>query len=314
VRADLDVTADLARGLLAEQHPDLADLPLRVVANGWDNVMVRAGDDLALRLPRREAAAHLVAHEQVALPRLAPVLAAAVPDVAVPVPVRTGMPSAALGYPWRWHATRWIEGVAAHRTPVPARTAWARTLGAFLVALHQPAPPDAPVNPVRGIPVAGRAEARDPDRLADRLERTPPRLRDAALALWADALASPVHDGPPVWVHGDPHPANLVVGVGAGPGGADRLSAVVDFGDVTSGDPASDLGALWLIFDADGLARCREVVERHANGGRGWGQAAWTRARAWAWAYALNMTAHPDEHPELVPIGEHGLASLFTDP
>lgn len=312
MRADLDVTADLARALLTEQHPDLAGLPLEVVANGWDNVMVRCGDDLALRLPRREAVAHLVEHEQAALPRLAPALAAAMPDVVVPVPVRVGAPSATLGYPWPWHVVRWTDGVPVHRTPVGARTAWAETLGRFLVALHQPAPPDAPANPVRGISIAARAEARDPERLADRLERTPAGFRDAALRLWRDALAAPLYDGPPVWLHGDPHPANLVVAPGSGPHGADRLSAVVDFGDVTAGDPASDLGALWLIFDAVGVARCKAVIESRANGGRGWGEAAWTRARAWAWAYSLNMTAHPEEHPYLVPIGEHGLACLFS--
>jgi aminoglycoside phosphotransferase (APT) family kinase protein len=311
MKADIEVTVDLARALLSEQHPDLARLPLEIVANGWDNVMMRAGTDLAVRLPRREAAAHLVEHEQAALPLVAVPLSAAVPDVALPVPVRRGMPSPALDYPWAWHVVRWSEGTPAHRTPVEARTAWAETLGRFLVALHRPAPADAPANPWRGIPVASRPEARYPDRLEARLEQTPAHVRDAALRLWHEALAAPAYDGDPVWVHGDPHPANLVVARGDGPGGTDRLAAVVDFGDITSGDPASDLGALWLIFDAAGLARCRAVIEARANGGRGWGEATWARARAWAWGYALNMLAHPDEHPELVPIGEHGLAALF---
>jgi len=39
--AELAVTADLVRRLLAAQHPDLAHLPVRFLANGWDNVMFR---------------------------------------------------------------------------------------------------------------------------------------------------------------------------------------------------------------------------------------------------------------------------------
>ena len=51
--ADVDVSVDLVRALLRDQHPDLADLSLRVVASGWDNVVLRLGDRLAVRVPRR---------------------------------------------------------------------------------------------------------------------------------------------------------------------------------------------------------------------------------------------------------------------
>ncbi len=43
----------LVAGLLAEQHPDLAHLPLRAIDAGWDNALFRLGDQLAVRLPRR---------------------------------------------------------------------------------------------------------------------------------------------------------------------------------------------------------------------------------------------------------------------
>ena len=54
--AEVDVSPELVRRLLAAQHPDLAHLPVEVMANGWDNVMCRIGGELAARLPRREAA------------------------------------------------------------------------------------------------------------------------------------------------------------------------------------------------------------------------------------------------------------------
>src|SRR5690349_3749399 len=81
--------------LIADQHPDLAHLPLHVVDAGWDNALFRLGDQLAVRLPRRAVAAPLIAHEQTWLPRLADRL-----SLPVPVPYRLGTP--ARGYPWRW--------------------------------------------------------------------------------------------------------------------------------------------------------------------------------------------------------------------
>lgn len=84
--------AGIVRALLAEQHPDLARLPIRHVARGWDNDLFRLGDDLAVRLPHRAQAAPLLAHELAWLPRLAPRL-----PLPVPVPLRAGQPG--VGHP-----------------------------------------------------------------------------------------------------------------------------------------------------------------------------------------------------------------------
>ncbi len=70
--AEHAVDTELVRGLLADQHPELAALPLREFASGWDNVIYRLGDAHCVRLPHRQLGADLVAHEQTWLPRLAP--------------------------------------------------------------------------------------------------------------------------------------------------------------------------------------------------------------------------------------------------
>ena len=57
------------------------------MGSGWDNVMVRLGDDLLVRLPRRAVAAELSAHERHWLPKLAPSL-----PMAVPAPIHLGRP------------------------------------------------------------------------------------------------------------------------------------------------------------------------------------------------------------------------------
>jgi aminoglycoside phosphotransferase (APT) family kinase protein len=61
----------------------------------------------------------------------------------------------------------------------------------------------------------------------------------------AAALAAPRWAEPPVWVHGDLHPANILVRRG-------RISGVLDFGDLTAGDPAADLSVRWMLHDLSG--------------------------------------------------------------
>ena len=85
--ADIRTDARLVERLVAEQHPDLL-APLRLVSDGWDNQLYRLGDRLAVRVPRREVAAHLIEHEQQLLPGIA-----ARVSVPVPAPVRVGAPS-----------------------------------------------------------------------------------------------------------------------------------------------------------------------------------------------------------------------------
>lgn len=253
-----EVTADeeLARALLAEQHPDLAQLPIELAANGWDNLMFRLGDDLALRLPRRISGAWLIGTEQRWLPQIAPHL-----PVATPAPLRTGQPGC--GYPWRWSVTPWIAGVAAEQSPLEGSQA--ARMGEFLKALHRPAPDDAPHNPHRSIPLAERAKTSEPALLRLAAER--PDLVDAAmLSAWEAAKATPV-DLPFGWIHGDLHARNVISEAG-------RLAGVIDWGDMALGDPATDLYGLWMLFPnpaarsaaLDAYGGISEATRRRAQG------------------------------------------------
>src|SRR6185312_15192425 len=142
--AEVNIDESLIRALLREQHPDLAHLPCVPVDAGWDNVIVRLGDSLCLRLPRRAVAAALIEHEQAWLPGLSKAL-----PLPIPVPLRVGLPGC--GYPWRWSIVPWLTGDAADRAPPAASEA--TRLGEFLKALHTPALAAAPSNPVRGVPL-----------------------------------------------------------------------------------------------------------------------------------------------------------------
>ena len=255
----------LVRALLQEQHPDLADLDLRDVVGGWDNQQWRLGDDLAVRLPRTERAPALLETER----RWLPVLSKRLP-LPTPTPVRAGRPSSRFAHTWT--VARWVEGEPADGSPVTRADA-AEVLAGFLKALHQPAPAEAPVNPSRGIPLSALAEEVGGwfEVLAEHPHAAP--ARDA----WEEALAAPAWQGPPRWLHGDLHPANVVVRGG-------MLAGVIDFGEMCGGDPATDLSAAWILLPACAGRRFFEAYERADD-------ATITRARGWAVLRALNLVA-----------------------
>jgi len=240
VDAGVEITADLVRDLLKEQHPDLAGLAVREVAGGWGNQMWRLGDELAVRVQRMETQPGPQLKERRWLPLLAPRL-----PLPVPVPVRDGAPSER--FPKMWTVMTWVPGRPLDRGAITRGEHAADTLAAFLRALHVPAPADAPPGMGRG------AHPRDStDGFGYFFGSVDPAAigPDAAAvrAVWDDAVAAPAWDGPPVWVHGDLHPANVVVEDGT-------LAGVVDFGDLFAGDPALDLAAAWVLLPAGVDAR-----------------------------------------------------------
>jgi aminoglycoside phosphotransferase (APT) family kinase protein len=209
--------------------------------------------------------------------------------------------------------------------PVADRTAWAVDLADALAALHVPGPVDAPVNPVRGGPLAGRAEALE-GRIADgHLDRvldgaaaigsgsggaapSPAEVRDRARRLLDASLAAPAWPGDPLWLHGDPHPANLLTRDG-------RLAALLDFGDMTTGDPATDLATAWLTFDATGRAAFRARTESRGDATGGpcsrTDPGLWSRAAGWALVMSSAMVTHGDDDPVIAAIGRHAVHALL---
>jgi len=287
--ADVVIDLPLIRGLLQDQYPDLAHLPCVLLDAGWDNVMVRLGESLCLRLPRRAVAASLIEHEQRWLPILASVL-----PLPVPVPLRTGMPGR--GYPWKWSIVPWLAGETADLCPPAAGEA--SRLGSFLKALHTPAPPAAPLNPFRSVPLQQRAagiEAR-----MERLAANSPLITAELRRVWQDALAAQIDVGP-TWIHGDLHPRNVLADAG-------ELAGVIDWGDVAAGDPATDLAVIWMLF-SDPRAR-REVLAAYGP----ISEATARRAKGWAVGFGVILleTGMADD-PRHAAVGERTLRQVVAD-
>ncbi|CAL9272149.1 hypothetical protein SUDANB5_00595 [Streptomyces sp. SudanB5_2050] len=263
VPRSLDVR--LVRRLVAGQFPRWGELPLeRFPSGGTVNAMYRLGDDLVVRLPLVEGGAGDVAREREWLPRLAPLLPTAVPEV-------LGAGEPAEGYPWPWSVYRWLPGELPVAGALTAPEPLARDLAGFVAALREVDLPHAP-RAHRGGPLATLdAETRA---ALDALRALPEEGVDcdALTAVWEDALRAPDPDGPPVWLHADLMPGNLLVDGG-------RLSAVIDFGCLGTGDPACDLFPAWNLLPPSARKVFREALDVD--------DATWRRGRARTLSQAL---------------------------
>ena len=228
--AEFHIDESLVKNLLLDQCPQYSHLPLQVLGNGWDNSLFRLGEELLVRLPRRQFAVSFASNEQRYLKIIAPRL-----PLPVPVPVYCGTP--ACTYPWPWSITPWIIGNTADKSPPHANSAkqWAD----FLRMLHYPASENAPQNPYRSLPLTSYLE---------KFEQRYQSLRDknainhqAVNAIWQTGLES-VMAFSPCWIHGDLHSMNILCANG-------KFTGVIDWGDMCVGDSATDLASFWVLFD-----------------------------------------------------------------
>jgi aminoglycoside phosphotransferase (APT) family kinase protein len=271
------ITAAVAAGLVAEQFPQWADLPVVPVSlNGWDNSTFRLGDAFSVRLPSHERYVAQVEKEHRWLPELAPQL-----PLPIPEPIALGRPSKTFPRPWSIY--RWIDGDQARVDDIADPSEFARDLADFLVALYAI---DARRGPEPGAHSFGRGgplERYDADSrgaltvLADDIDAV------TASQVWEAALASAWHS-PPVWVHGDVAPSNLLVMDG-------QLAAVIDFGCSAVGDPACDLVVAWTFFSGESADAFRS--------GLALDDATWSRGRGWAlWKAVIHLAREKQGGPD----------------
>jgi aminoglycoside phosphotransferase (APT) family kinase protein len=287
--AEINIDLSLVERLLKAQFPDLADLPVKIMEAGWDNVMVRVGERFALRLPRRFLADNLLRNEQVWLPTLAPHL-----PLPIPAPLRCGTPTDF--YPFHWSVLPWLPGQAADLCPPDADQAV--VLAAFLKTLHGlPLPENAPANPHRDCPLTGKQPSTEQRMRA--LEVQTDLLTPEIMAMWQAGLSAPI-DLTRCWIAGDIHARNVLVDDG-------KLSAMIDWGDMCAGDPASDLASIWALFAAADARRAAiEAYDMSA--------ATLARAKGWAVFYGvILLETGLQDTPRHAEMGRKTLARLAED-
>ena len=178
-------------------------------------------------------------------------------------------------YPWKWSIYRWLEGDSAASAQISDLSDFARSLAQFLIALQSIDPTGGPLPGPHSFYRGGALKIYD-----DEARQALSALRgnidiDAATEIWEASLSSMWHNAP-VWVHGDVSIGNLLVQEG-------RLSAVIDFGQLTTGDPACDLMIAWTLFKGKSRDVFRAMLPLDAE--------TWIRARAWTLWKAMVVAA-----------------------
>lgn len=138
--------------------------------------------------------------------------------------------------PQPWSVVEWVAGEPGDGAEIENEDS-AAALAKFLRALHSEEPLISQGDRGRGYRIR-RASCDFGDDLIEELGED--RIRSLE-KIFQDGRAAPEWSGPPVWVHQDLHPANIVTGDGA-------LRGVIDFGELGLGDPAADLAAGWLLL------------------------------------------------------------------
>ena len=97
-----------------------------------------------------------------------------------------------------------------------------------------------------------------------------------------------------MWIHGDLHPANLLLV-------DDQLAAVIDFGDITCGDPATDLSVMWMLLPPEHRETLFTAAGRHRSNPAD--EQMWRRARGWALSIGVAVVALGREGNPLTELG-----------
>jgi aminoglycoside phosphotransferase (APT) family kinase protein len=285
---ELDIDAALVHTLLTAQFPHWADLPIERLPHwGTDNAMYRLGDDMVVRLPRIHWAVGDGDKDFQWLPRLAPLL-----PVAIPVPLVKGTP--AEGYPWEWGVYPWLEGENPTVDRITDPSSLTRDAVQFVDALRRVDLADGPPTR-RGAPLAGQDESARAALVA--LEGMIDT--DAATAAWDEALETPDWSGPPVWIHGDLMPGNLLLEGG-------RLTGVIDWSLLGIGDPACDMMIAWGLLPAEERRIFRAELDVD--------DPTWVRGRGWALSIALiGLPYYKDTNPVFADVARHLIREVLAE-
>ena len=282
--ADVVLPADWAERVRAALPSDLRSGSLRLLGAGLDSVALvlrTGGADLVLRLPRSSGGAAGIEVEARLLPRLADRLPVAVPRFAFTAPNPLG-PGHFCAYPLvpgeSLSVEQWTE------RGLLERSAPARQVAEIIDAVHA-----FPVDVARecGVPEEDpRADfTGDLEQVrVDLLPLLPAEAAGTLVRAWEGYLADDANFAfDPGLIHADVSLDHLLVAT-------DRISGLIDFGDVAIGDPDYDLSFLWAQAGPGFVRR----VQQHRGGP--WDDRLTAKLRFWALADPAGDVLHGIEN------------------
>lgn len=261
----VSIDENLVQRLVAIQFPQWKHLTIKSVANqGWDNRTFHLGNEMLIRLPSDNDYANQVEKEHYWLPKLRPFL-----PLAIPEPLALGEPTDE--YSWKWSIYRFIPGESAATAKITSLSDCACVLAEFLIALHQIDTTGGPLSGFHSFYRGGSLSVYDAETKKAIAILQKKIDTESVFDIWENALRT-TWNKPPVWVHGDISAGNLLLQNG-------RLNAIIDFGQLSVGDPACDLVIAWTLFKD----KSRDVFQDKLSLDKD----TWDRGRAWALWKAL---------------------------
>lgn len=229
--AEISIDEILVKKLIYSQFPKLSSMELNFVDEGWDNINYRLGSEYLVRLPRRKMGAELIQNEIKYLKSIATEL-----PIPIPSPIFVGKPEE--NYPWDWTILPWFEGQSADLDQ-PNKDQ-AMELAKFLKSLHQQKIENPPKNKNRGVPLIDKETALLPR--ITRIKANTNYFNSRIELHWKKGLNAKLSQNSKL-LHGDLHARNIVVQKG-------KIQAIIDWGDICSGDVATDLASFWMLFES----------------------------------------------------------------
>lgn len=260
----MDFDVEIVKNLIDTQFPKWADLSIEPVKHGGnDNRTFHLGDKMVVRLPSHKSYEPQVEKEAKWLPKLASHF-----SIPITVPVGKGKPTE--DYPYVWSINKWIDGNSVTRDNVDLNQ-FAKDLAKFLIELESIDASEGPRAGAHNFYRGGDLSVYNQE-TQDALESLSSEIDiEKCKHLWNTALSTHWTKRP-VWVHGDMAQGNLITKKG-------RLSGVIDFGCMGTGDPSCDLVMAWTFFDKSSRKIFIESMELD--------QHTWNRAKGWALWKAL---------------------------
>jgi aminoglycoside phosphotransferase (APT) family kinase protein len=230
------------RAAIVASFPELPIRSIYFVAEGWDSAVWVVNGDLFFRFPKRAEVATWLHSEIALLPLIGPTLP-------VPVPRFTHVAEPSHAFPYPFVGYRKLTGLPLADAPATLIESerLSPQIGTFLTALHRfPVTQAVACGVPDASPAAWRARhATMLTELRTFFPRMTPAKRARTERLFASYLENPLHGQfTPVLLHRDLGGDHLLLDPATG-----DLAGVIDWGDLSIGDPAQDfcgLPASWL--------------------------------------------------------------------
>lgn len=221
----------VALQLIQTQFPDLHAKEIKLVGTGWNNSAFLINEKYIFRFPRRTVSLPMLEVEWETLPKLAPLLPAA-----IPIPLWKGAPSHLFPHLFIGYRILPYHTACSKALSENERGKLATSLAFFLSTLHKASPSILPQN----HPFGHNLSRIDPQIILPKIMQNLSHLEELNLfshrkkleRLLQKSFRRPIVS---TLVHGDFYVRHILIDA------KQQLQGVIDWGDIHLGDPAMDL-------------------------------------------------------------------------